>query len=100
MEDVLGRKIAVIHIVGGGTQNELLTQMTADACGRPVVAGPVEATAAGNVLTQALGTGALGSLAEAREVVRRSFELVTYEPRNPDAWHGPYERFRALLVAA
>lgn len=93
LETLTGQRAEVIHIVGGGSQNALLNQFTADACGRPVVAGPVEATAIGNVLVQALGIGVLGSLAEAREVVRRSFEVRTFEPRQPEAWHAPYERF-------
>jgi rhamnulokinase len=97
LETLCGKRLDVIHVVGGGCQNTLLCQLTADACARPVIAGPVEATAAGNVLTQLLGTGGLGSLADAREVVRRSFELTTYEPRQPDAWHGPYERLKTLL---
>jgi rhamnulokinase len=62
------------------------------------VAGPVEATAIGNVLVQALGLGLVGSLADAREVVRRSFEMRTYEPRNPDAWQAPYARFLQLVA--
>jgi rhamnulokinase len=98
LETLGGKRLDVIHVVGGGCQNTLLCQFTADACARPVIAGPVEATAAGNVLTQALGTGAIGSLAEAREVVRRSFDLVTYEPRNADAWQEPYERLKTLLA--
>ena len=61
-----------IHIVGGGCQNTLLCQLAADACNRPVIAGPVEATAIGNVLVQAIGLGLIGSLAQGREVVRRS----------------------------
>ena len=81
LEDVLGRKIGVIHIVGGGCQNELLNQMTADACNRPVVAGPIEATAIGNILVQAMATGDVKSLADARAIVRESFEVKRYEPR-------------------
>src|SRR6266852_6560915 len=73
LEQLLGRRLEVIHVVGGGSQNRLLCQFTADACNRQVLAGPVEATAIGNLLTQAIGLGALSSLAEAREVVRRSF---------------------------
>ncbi len=98
LEELLGRRLDVIHVVGGGCQNALLCQLTADACDRTVLAGPVEATAAGNVLTQALGLGLVGSLTEAREVVRRSFDVVTYAPRKPDAWHEPYERFLGLLA--
>jgi rhamnulokinase len=96
LEQLTGKRLETIHIVGGGSQNALLNQLAADACNRPVLAGPVEATAIGNVLVQAIGFGVLGSLAEAREVVRRSFEVKTFTPRNPGAWQGPYERFLAL----
>jgi rhamnulokinase len=87
----------VIHVVGGGSQNALLNQFTADACNRPVLAGPVEATAIGNVLVQAIGLRALGSLADAREVVRRSFEVKTFEPRRPEDWQAPYARYQKLV---
>jgi rhamnulokinase len=97
LEELTGQRAEVIHIVGGGSQNKLLNQFTADACNRPVLAGPVEATAVGNILVQALGIGVLGSLADAREVVRRSFEVQTFTPRQPDAWQAPYERFRKFL---
>ncbi|HVS40020.1 MAG TPA: rhamnulokinase family protein [Gemmataceae bacterium] len=96
LEGLTGKRLQTIHIVGGGSQNALLNQFTADACDRPVLAGPVEATAIGNVLTQAIGLGVLGSLADAREIVRRSFEVASCEPKNPDAWKGPYARFQAL----
>jgi rhamnulokinase len=88
-----GGPINTIHIVGGGTQNRLLCQAAADACGRRVVAGPIEATAIGNIMLQAVTDGAVGSIAEAREVVRRSFEVEEYEPRNAAAWDEAYERF-------
>ncbi|HXG09360.1 MAG TPA: rhamnulokinase family protein [Gemmataceae bacterium] len=97
LEELLGRRLDVIHVVGGGSQNGLLCQLTADACDRPVLAGPVEATAIGNVLVQAVGLGVLGSLADAREVVRQSFEVRTYTPTQPDRWHEPYQRFLRLL---
>src|SRR5205085_2817714 len=96
LEGLIGRRLDVIHVVGGGCQNTLLCQFTADACERPVLAGPVEATALGNVVTQALGLGLLGSLAEAREVVRRSSEVVRYEPRDPGRWREAYGRFESL----
>jgi rhamnulokinase len=97
LEDVLGRRVNVIHIVGGGCQNELLNQMTADACQRPVIAGPVEATAAGNVLVQAMATGDVKSLADARQIVRESFPVKRFEPTsNAAAWNKAYERFRSL----
>jgi rhamnulokinase len=97
LEEMTGRRLDVVHVVGGGSQNELLCQFTADACHRQVLAGPVEATAIGNVLIQAVGLGVLGSLAEARRVVRRSFELRTYAPRSPQSWDAPYERFLQYL---
>jgi rhamnulokinase len=93
LEELLGRKLETTHVVGGGCQNTLLCQFTADACNRAVLAGPVEATAIGNVLVQAVGLGILGSLSEAREVVRNSFEVRTYTPKDPGAWEEPYQRF-------
>jgi len=98
LEDVTGRKINVIHILGGGSQNELLNQMTADACGRPVVAGPVEATAAGNILVQAMAVGALKNLAEARKVVRNSFDVKRYEPRETKKWDEAFERYMEIAA--
>jgi rhamnulokinase len=97
LEEVLGRKIEVIHIVGGGVQNELLSQMTADACNRPVIAGPVEATAAGNILVQAIAVGEINSLTEARQIVRNSFEVKRYEPSGRKEWESAYARFRELV---
>lgn len=80
IERLTGRWIETIHIVGGGSRNKLLNQLTANATGRRVTAGPAEATAAGNALTQALGSGHIGSLEEIRDVVRRSFELEEFAP--------------------
>jgi rhamnulokinase len=98
LEELLGQQFEVIHVVGGGSQNTLLCQFTADACNRQVLAGPVEATAIGNVLVQAIGLGLLASLADAREVVRRSFEVRAYDPKDPERWQGPYERFLGYLA--
>jgi rhamnulokinase len=92
LEDILGRRIETIHIVGGGSQNTLLNQMTADACNRPVIAGPIEATAIGNILVQGLATGDIGSLAGARGIVRESFEVVRYEPREAPMWDRAHAR--------
>jgi sugar (pentulose or hexulose) kinase len=97
LQDILGRRIDVIHIVGGGSQNELLNQMTADACGRVVIAGPAEATAAGNLLVQAMALGDVASLSELRSIVRESFEVKRYEPRDTTAWESAYNRFRELV---
>ncbi len=96
LEQLTGQRVGVLHIVGGGTQNRLLSQFAANAIGRPVVAGPVEATAAGNILLQMLATGAISSLAEGRAVIRRSFATETFEPRDTAAWDEAYARFLAL----
>jgi rhamnulokinase len=92
LELVAGQRLAPIYIVGGGAQNQLLNQLTADATGSTVVAGPVEATAAGNLLMQALALGHIGSLAELRGVVRRSFTPQTFEPNQSGDWDGAYRR--------
>jgi rhamnulokinase len=97
LESILGTTIKTIHIVGGGTKNSLLCQFTANACGRPVHAGPVEATAIGNILMQALGRRQLGSIAELREVVARSFPVKLYEPHDTAAWNDAAERFAGLI---
>jgi rhamnulokinase len=81
IESLTGRSIEVIHIVGGGSQNRLLNQLAANVTGRLVIAGPTEATAAGNALTQALGAGDIASLSELREVVKRSFSVETFRPQ-------------------
>jgi rhamnulokinase len=93
LEELFQRRFDTIHIVGGGGQNELLCRFTADACNRQVLAGPVEATAIGNVLVQAIGLGLLSSLADAREIVRNSFDVRSYTPENPAAWQEPFVRF-------
>jgi rhamnulokinase len=100
LEELVGHPLETLHIVGGGSQNQLLNQFTADAIGRPVVAGPVEATAAGNVLMQMLAMGYLSSLAEGRELIRRSFETKVYLPRKTAAWDEAYGRFLKLFEAA
>ena len=96
LEELIGGRIETIHIVGGGTQNRQLCQMTADACRRRVVAGPIEATAIGNIMVQAMAAGAVGSIAEAREVIRASFPVEEYLPRQADLWDAAYERFGQL----
>lgn len=97
LEELTGTRVEVIHVVGGGSQNELLNQFTANACGRPVIAGPVEATVLGNVLVQARTAGEIGSLAEIREVVRQSSELRQYDPAETSRWDAEWERFRGVL---
>ena len=81
LEELLNRKVEVLHVIGGGSKNQLLCQWTADACGLPVLAGPAEATAIGNLCVQLMALHQLGSLAEARKLIRRSFPLRRYEPK-------------------
>ena len=97
VEEMLGRRLEPLHIVGGGTRNRLLSQFTADAVGRPVVTGPIEATAAGNVVMQALALGHIASLEEGREVVRNSFDMTTYEPGSRTGWDEAYARLLAIM---
>jgi rhamnulokinase len=96
LEDLTGSTIQTIHIVGGGSQNAQLCQMTATACDRPVLAGPVEATALGNVAMQAIAQGDIGSIVEARAVIAASVSLRHYEPESPAPWDNAYERFLEL----
>lgn len=96
IEELIEGRIETIHIVGGGTQNRQLCQMTADACNRRVVAGPIEATAIGNVMMQAIAAGDVGSIAEARQIIRESFDVVEYQPQNAEAWDAAFEKFQAM----
>ncbi len=93
LEAVSGREVHRIHVVGGGVRNALLCRLTADLCGREVLAGPVEATALGNVLVQARAAGELGSRAELREAAAASAHPVVYEPSGDDE---TYQRFLAV----
>jgi rhamnulokinase len=99
LEELTGKKFAPIHIIGGGTKNRLLNQFAANATNRVVVTGPVEATAIGNVLMQAIGLGHLGSLADARAVVRASFEVEEYHPAHSSDWDEAYDKLLTLLAS-
>ncbi len=96
LEQLTDRKIRRLHIVGGGSQSTLLNQLAANATGRTVLAGPVEATAIGNLLIQAIALGELDSLAALRRVVRDSFSIETYEPQQPAKWQQASQRFATL----
>jgi rhamnulokinase len=96
---VTGVSPAELHVVGGGARNDLLCRWTAEASGLPVLAGPEEATVIGNLLVQAIALGELGSLEDAREVVRRSFPLRTCEPTGASEWREARERFSAEVAA-
>ncbi len=91
IENITKEPIEVLHIVGGGIQNELLCQFTANAIAKKVITGPIEATAAGNILMQAKATGQIKSLTELREIVRNSFELKEYQPQDSKLWDQHYK---------
>lgn len=94
LQSLIDRPISRVRVIGGGSQNALLNQLTADATGLPVVAGPVEATALGNVAVQMLATGAVDSLADARAIIDRSIPTTTFTPRDVDAWNREAARFQ------
>ena len=98
LEEVTGKHFTPVHIIGGGTKNRLLNQFAADCTGRTVITGPIEATAIGNVLMQAITLGHLGSLADARSVVRASFTLETYHPARQNLWDEAYERIQKVII--
>jgi rhamnulokinase len=93
LEQLCGNRIHQIRVLGGGSRNQLLNQFTADATGRRVLAGPVEATALGNIAIQILATGHASSLQEVRAIVDRSFETEVFEPTQTDAWKQHSQRF-------
>ena len=93
VEKLTGLEIKQIRVIGGGSRNELLNQMTADATGRRVLAGPVEATALGNIGMQMLATGAASSLRESRGFIDGSYETTIFEPCETDKWKKQAEVF-------
>lgn len=96
LRTTFGFQIDSLHIVGGGSQSKLLNQFSADATGLPVLAGPVEATALGNVLIQAVTAGELASLSEMRQIIRNSFSIEQFEPIRSDQWMAALERYRSI----
>jgi rhamnulokinase len=91
-----GTKVERLHVIGGGSRNALLNQMSADALGIEVIAGPSEATALGNAIVQLISLGEIGSVAQAREILSRTIGTSTYEPKQTAAWNDAYERFLKL----
>ncbi len=96
IQSITGEKIEVIHIMGGGSQNSLLNQFAANACGVPVIAGPIEATVMGNLFMQLRADGEIGSLSELREASARSSHIDKFEPRDVPAWEENYARWKGL----
>lgn len=97
LEEITGGRPPVVHIIGGGSLNRVLNQMTADSTGAQVVAGPVEATALGNAVVQLVTLGEIGSVSEARKTLSDSLELQVYSPEEPEAWDEAYKRFEGML---
>jgi rhamnulokinase len=95
-EALTGHRFPGLHVVGGGTRNETLLQLTADAIGRPVWSGPTEATAIGNLLGQLMASGRIAGLDEGRTLVRESFPIRTFEPHAREGWDEAFHRFQAL----
>ncbi|HPU44330.1 MAG TPA: rhamnulokinase family protein [Dictyoglomaceae bacterium] len=96
LEKLLGKHIRILHIVGGGSQNTLLSQFTADALDIPVITGPVEATAMGNIMIQAISRGAIKDLPHGRKIIKNSFEPVVYYPRDHKRWEEEYKRYKEI----
>lgn len=97
LEEILGKKLNVIHMVGGGIKDKMLCQFTANATGREVVAGPVEATAVGNLMVQAMALGEVKNLAEARKIVKNSFPTTVYKPKDINVWSEAYSKFKKII---
>jgi rhamnulokinase len=99
LEEILGKKLNVIHMIGGGIKDKMLCQLTANATGREVVAGPVEATSIGNIIVQAMALKEIGNLREARQIVKNSFPTTVYQPENISEWDEAYSKFVKLISA-
>ncbi|WP_102026661.1 rhamnulokinase [Salirhabdus sp. Marseille-P4669] len=97
LEQLVGSSFSRLHMVGGGIQNSLLCQFTADAIKRPVYAGPIEASSIGNILIQYQGLGKIDNVTEAREIVKQSFPIQKYEQQNSGEWEEAYITFRQLI---
>ena len=97
LEEISGKNLSAVHIVGGGTKNQLLSQMTADALGRKVITGPIEATAIGNIIVQAIAMGDIKDWEAGVEVIKNSFEIRTFEPGDGKHWDIAFEKFVSNL---
>jgi len=97
LEEMVGHKLDPIHIIGGGTKNTLLSQFTADACGKKVISGPVEATAIGNLIMQSIAKGDISSWEEGRSVICNSFEILTFNPGDQKPWNKAYQNLRGFM---
>lgn len=100
MDEITGKRAPFINIVGGGTKEVPLCKLTADACGRPVYTGPVEATALGNIAVQAIAAGEIKDVWQAREIIANSFEISYFEPHDTAMWDEGYDRFKKIVAAS
>lgn len=98
LKTLTGKSFSCIHIVGGGTKDPLLCQMTADACNVPVLAGPIEATALGNLAVQFMASGALADIKQVRSTIQASFDLKTYQPQQADVWETQYQAYKKTAL--
>ena len=96
LEMVTGSPLETLNIVGGGSQNSLLNQFTANATGRTVVSGPVEATCAGNLIIQLIADGEIDTLVQGRELIAKSSKMELFSPMDAAVWEGGYERYVAV----
>lgn len=99
LEKIIGRKIKILHIVGGGAQNTLLSQFTANVLGIPVMTGPIEATAMGNIMIQAIARGAIKDLSHGRNIIKNSFEPIIYYPKDIEIWEKEYKRYKEVVMS-
>lgn len=95
---VSGLKTSVVHVVGGGSRNEMLNQFTADVMGLPVLAGPVEATAVGNIMVQAMGLGVIDSIDDSLPIIKQAFPIREYKPEKSGQWEKAYLKFKDVIV--
>jgi rhamnulokinase len=97
LEEIVGKRLPVLHIVGGGSKNLILNQFAADALDRPVVTGPTEATSIGNIVSQLVALGAVKDLTEGRRVVMNSFPVAFFQPKAAAKWNEAYARYRRTI---
>jgi len=97
LEDILGKELKVIHIVGGGIKDKTLCKLTAYATNKKVVAGPVEATAIGNIAVQLISLGEIENITQARKIIANSFEATTYMPEDSSVWDDAYEKYKKII---
>lgn len=100
LEACTGKKYSTLYMIGGGTKDKFLSKLTASACGIRVSGGPVEATALGNIAVQLMADGEIGSLAQAREIVRNSEKICTFEPEDADEWKRAYNIYKEVMTNA